>query len=165
MRGVQIGYLIDYPEYVPQLTQWLFEQWDFILGERNLETRIKQLREQMNRDELPIAWVAHGNGQLFGTAALRVDGPERREGLTPWLSRVIVSPHFRRRGIGAALCAHVEDEARSREIQLFICSRWTNKRGFHAWDGQYLARVFGASGPVTSCAGNSGPRNHVIQIR
>ena len=135
MRGVQIGYLIDYPEYVPQLAQWLFEQWDFILGERNPETRIKQLREQMNRDELPIAWVAHRNGQLFGTAALQVDGPEGREGLTPWLSRVIVSPHFRRLGIGAALCAHVEDEARSREIQtlyLFTLDKqaWFSRLGW-----------------------------------
>jgi hypothetical protein len=25
----------------------------------------------MNRDQLPIAWVAHANGQLLGTAALR----------------------------------------------------------------------------------------------
>src|SRR6266436_5067880 len=101
MHGVRISYLIEHPEYVPQLAQWLFEQWDFILGEKNPETRIEELREQMNRNELPIAWVAHGNGQLFGTAALRVDGPEAREELTPWLSRVIVGPHFRRRGIGA----------------------------------------------------------------
>ena len=165
MRDVRISHLIEHPEYVPQLAQWLFEQWDFILGKKNPETRIEKLTVQMNRDELPIAWVAHGNGQLFGTAALSVDGPEGREDLTPWLSGVFVGSHFRRRGIGAALCAHVEDEARSREIQLFICSRRTNKRGFHAWDGQYLARVFGASGPVTSCAGNSGSRNHVIQIR
>jgi pimeloyl-ACP methyl ester carboxylesterase len=32
MRGVQISYLIDYPEYIPQLAQWLFEQWGSILG-------------------------------------------------------------------------------------------------------------------------------------
>ena len=149
MHGVRISYLIEHPEYVPQLAQWLFEQWDFILGEKNPETRIEELREQMNRNELPIAWVAHGNGQLFGTAVFRVDGPEGREDLTPWLSGVFVGSHFRRRGIGAALCAHAEDEARSREIQALICSRWTNRRGFRAWDGQYLPRVFGTSGPVT----------------
>jgi len=32
---------------------------------------------------------------------------------------------------------------------LFTCSRWTNRHGFHASDGQYLARVFGTSGQVT----------------
>ena len=30
MRGVRISYLIEHPEYVPQLAQWLFEQWNFI---------------------------------------------------------------------------------------------------------------------------------------
>ena len=67
----------------------------------------------MNRDELPIAWVAHANGQLFGTAALRVHDLEGREDLTPWLGGVFVGSHFRRRGIGAALCATVKDEAGS----------------------------------------------------
>ena len=149
MRGVEISYLIEHPEYIPQLAQWLFEQWGHILDEKTPETRIEKLKAHMNRDELPIAWVAHGNGQLFGTAALRVDGPEGREHLTPWLSGVFVGSYFRRLGIGAGLCAHVEDEARCERYRLFICSRWTNRRGFHAWDGQYLARVFGASARVT----------------
>jgi N-acetylglutamate synthase-like GNAT family acetyltransferase len=135
MRGVRISYLIEHPEYVPQLAQWLFEQWDFIRDEKNPATRIKELKEHMNRDELPIAWVAHGNGQLFGTAALRVEGPEGRGDLTPWLSGVLVGSHFRRRGIGAALCATVEDEARSREIQtlyLFTLDKqaWFSRLGW-----------------------------------
>jgi hypothetical protein len=36
MRGVRISYLIENPEYIPQLAQWLFEQWATILGEKNL---------------------------------------------------------------------------------------------------------------------------------
>ena len=41
MRGVQISYLIDYPEYIPQLAQWLFEQWDSMLGEKTPEDESK----------------------------------------------------------------------------------------------------------------------------
>jgi hypothetical protein len=96
MRGVQINYLIDYPQYIPQLAQWLFEQWDSILGEKTPEARIKKLNAHMNRDELPIAWVAHVNGQLLGTASLRVHDLERREDLTPWLGGVFVGSQFRR---------------------------------------------------------------------
>jgi N-acetylglutamate synthase-like GNAT family acetyltransferase len=109
---------------------------DFIRGEKTPETRIEELREHMNRDKLSIACVAHGNGQLLETAALRLDGPEGCEELTPWLSGVFIDSHSRRWGIGAALCAHVEDEARSREIQAlypftldkqawFSCMGWT----------------------------------------
>jgi len=66
MRGVRISYLVEHPEYIPQLAQWLFEQWGSILGEETLEARIKKLKAHMNRDKLPIAWVAHANGQLLG---------------------------------------------------------------------------------------------------
>ena len=117
MRGVRISYLIDHPDYIPLLAQWLFEQWDAILGEKTTETRIKKLKAHMNRDQLPIAWVAHANGQLLGTAALRVHDLEEREDLTPWLGGVFVASQFRRRGLGAALCTTVEEAARSRGIQ------------------------------------------------
>src|SRR5207249_8057329 len=117
MRGVRISYLIEHPEYIPQLAQWLFEQWDSILGEKTPETRIKKLKAHMNRDKLPIAWVAHANGQLFGTAALRVHDLEEREDLTPWLGGVFVGSRVRRQGIGATLCTAVEDAARSRAIR------------------------------------------------
>src|SRR5258708_25458313 len=117
MHGVRITYLIDHPDYIPQLAQWLFEQWGAILGEKTHEARIKKLNAHMNRDQLPIAWVAHANGQLLGTAALRVHDLEERKDLTPWLGGVFVGAQFRRRGIGAALCTTVEEAARMRGMQ------------------------------------------------
>src|SRR5262252_711522 len=118
MRGIQISYLIECPEYIPQLAQWLFEQWDSILGEETPQARIKKLKAHMNRDQLPIAWVAHANGEVLGTAALRVHDLEGREDLTPWLGGVFVGSQFRRRGIGAALCATVERGAQSRGTEI-----------------------------------------------
>jgi predicted N-acetyltransferase YhbS len=135
MRAVRISYLIDHPEYIPELAQWLFEQWNSILGEKKPQARIRKLNAHMNRDTLPIAWVAHANGQLLGTAALRVRDLEGRDDLTPWLGGVFVGSAFRRRGIGAALCATVEDAARSRGIQtlyLFTLDKqaWYSRLGW-----------------------------------
>jgi GNAT superfamily N-acetyltransferase len=135
MHGVRISYLIDHPEYIPQLTQWLFEEWDAILGEKTTETRINKLNTHLSRDKLPIAWVAHARGRLLGTAALRVHDLEGREDLTPWLGGVFVGPQFRRRGIGATLCATVEDAARSRGVQtlyLFTLDKqaWYSRMGW-----------------------------------
>jgi GNAT superfamily N-acetyltransferase len=135
MRGVQISYLIEHPEYIQQLAQWLFEQWGPTLAEETPEARIKKLKAPMNRDKLPVAWVAHANGQLLGTAALRVHDLEGREDLTPWLGGVFVSSHFRRQGIGAALCATVEEGARSRAIDtlyLFTLDKqaWYSRLGW-----------------------------------
>src|ERR1041385_4998794 len=103
MPEFQISYLIEYPQYIPKLAQWLFEEWSAILGEKTLETRIGKLNAHMNRDQLPIAWIAHADGELLGTAALRVHDLEGREDLTPWLGGVYVGKQFRRRGIGQAL--------------------------------------------------------------
>ena len=135
MRGVRISYLVEHPEYIPQLAQWLFEEWDSILGEKTPEARTKKLKAHLNRDKLPIAWVAHSNDQLLGTAALRVHDLQGREDLTPWLGGVFVGSHFRRRGIGAALCATVEDAARSRGIHtlyLFTLDKqaWYSRLGW-----------------------------------
>jgi predicted N-acetyltransferase YhbS len=135
MRGARISYLVEHPEYIALLAQWLFEEWRSFLGEETLEARIKKLQAHMNRDKLPIAWVAHANGQLLGTAALRVHDLEGREDLTPWLGGVFVGSQFRRSGIGAALCATVEDAARSRAIQtlyLFTLDRqaWYARLGW-----------------------------------
>lgn len=41
MRGVRISYLIEYPEYVPELAQWLSEQYNFIPGEKTLKLEWK----------------------------------------------------------------------------------------------------------------------------
>jgi len=135
MRGTRISYLIDHPEFIPQLAQWLFEHWGTILGEKTVEARIEKLKTHLNQDKLPIAWVAHAKGQLFGTAALRVHDLEGREDLTPWLGGVFVGPDVRHQGIGTLLCATVANEARLRGIEtlyLFTLDRqaWYARLGW-----------------------------------
>jgi predicted N-acetyltransferase YhbS len=137
MDGVEISYLVDHPEYIPQLGEWLFEQWGSILGEATPAARIKKLKAHLNRDELPIAWVAHANGEVLGTAALRVHDLEDRQDLTPWLGGVLVGSQFRRQGIGEALCAAVEKQARLRGIAtlyLFTLNleAWYSRQGWKA---------------------------------
>ena len=135
MSTIQIGYLVDHTEYLPQLAQWQFEEWDSILGEKSLEPRITKLKTHLHRDELPIAWVAHANGILLGSAALRVHDIEGHEDLTPWLGGVIVGSQFRRQGIGAALCATVEEKARAlgtETLYLFTLDKqqWYSRMGW-----------------------------------
>ena len=156
MRGFRISYLIDCPEYIPQLARWLFDHWGTILDEKTVDARIDKLKAHLNRDKLPIAWVAHADGQLFGTAALRVHDLEGHEELTPWLGGVFVSPDFRRQGLGATLCATVEDAARARKIQalyLFTLDKqaWYSRLGWrvlgpcvwHERRGEIMCKMLG----------------------
>lgn len=135
MHGLRINYLVDHPEYIPQLAEWLFEEWGHLLGEQTLEPRIRKLHAHMNRDKLPIAWVAHANGQVLGTAALRIHDLAGREDLTPWLGGVFVGPELRRQGIGEALCATVEQAAQTRgtnTLYLFTQNKqaWYSRLGW-----------------------------------
>src|SRR6266849_9443684 len=132
---MQISYLADHPEFIPVLAPAIVEHWRAVLPEETIERRIIKLQKHANKDTLPIGWVAHADGQVFGTAALRVHDLEGREDLTPWLGGVFVGLHFRRQGIGAALCAAVENGARSRGIRtlyLFTLDKpaWYSRLGW-----------------------------------
>ena len=149
MRGVRISYLVDYPECVPQLAPWLFEHWGPILDEQTPDARIEKLEAHMNRDKLPIAWVAHIDGQLVGTAALRVHDLEGREDLTPWLGGVFVASRFVARGS----VLHFVRPSRMRlgraASRHCICSRSTRRPGIRVWAGQWWVRAFGTSAAAT----------------
>jgi predicted N-acetyltransferase YhbS len=125
---VEISYLADRPEFAPRLAAGLLEQWHKITPGLTLADRIEKLEAHLNRKELPIAWVAHAEGQPVGTAALRVHDLEGREDLTPWLGGVWVVPAHRNKGLGSALCAVVEEKTRAmgyNELFLFTLDRQT----------------------------------------
>lgn len=105
---MKITYLADAAELVGQLVPGLLEHWRAVVPEDTAEARMQRFRAHMNRDVLPIAWLAHQGGQAAGTASLRVSDLPGREDLTPWLGGVYVAPAFRGRGIASALCRTVE---------------------------------------------------------
>jgi N-acetylglutamate synthase-like GNAT family acetyltransferase len=108
--SMKISYLADYPKFIPILAPEIVAYWRNVLPEETVERRIAKLRSHMNKDNLPIAWVAHSNDEVFGTAALRIHDLASREELTSWLAGVFVRKEYRRRGITSALCSVVEQK-------------------------------------------------------
>ena len=119
---MRISYLADQPALAEQLIPELLEHWKTVRPEDTAESRNAKFRAHLNRDTLPIAWVAHDGGKVLGTAALRATDLEGREDLSPWLGGVFVRPQFRNRGIASSLCRVVELKAhrlRAKTIHLF----------------------------------------------
>jgi len=147
---VEISYLADHPEFISALAPWMFEHWRPILAQETLEARTAKFQAHLNRSRLPIAWVAHSESQVFGTAALRVHDLPGREDLTPWLGGVYVAPQFRGRGIGTALCKAAEQKAKSLletpTLYLFTLDKqeWYRNLGWVC-----LSRIFGVTVRVT----------------
>jgi predicted N-acetyltransferase YhbS len=108
---VQIDFLADRPDDLETLVVPMFEYWQRVPTDDTLAARRARLRGHLNRSELPIAWVAHDNGAVLGTAALRANDLAEHPLLTPWLSGVFVFPEHTGRGVGTALCRHVELQA------------------------------------------------------
>jgi N-acetylglutamate synthase-like GNAT family acetyltransferase len=144
---MNISFLADYPEFIETLAPLVAEHWRPILTQETSETRAAKFRTHLKYDSLPLAWVAHSETQVFGTAALRMHDLPGHENLTPWLGGVYVTPEFRNRGVGTALCSSVEQQAKElfgiSTLYLFILDRqaWYKKLGWSmfepcAWCGR-----------------------------
>ncbi len=137
---MEISYLADRPEFIEILAPWIVEHWRPFLLEETLESRIEKLRAHLNKEELPIAFVAHSGSEVYGTAALRVHDLPGREDLTPWLGGVFVGEAFRGKGIGTRLCAAVEEKAKSmfsdRPMYLFTLDKqsWYQGMGWSFYE-------------------------------
>jgi N-acetylglutamate synthase-like GNAT family acetyltransferase len=114
---MRISYLADVPDLAEQLVPGLLDHWRYVFPNHTASDRIAKFELHRNRDDLPIAWIAHEGTTAIGTAALRVHDLEGREDLSPWLGGVYVQPSHRRRGIASELCRVVETKAHDLGIE------------------------------------------------
>ena len=116
-----ISLLADLPHLSEKLVGPYIDEWRSISPDETADDRAARFRSYMNRDQLPIAWVAADGDEAMGIAALREYDLPGREDLTPWLATVFVRPEFRGRGVASALCRRVEAGARRLGIaQLYL---------------------------------------------
>ena len=118
---VSIELLIDHPETIPQLVQWFEAEWAPYYGPDGPGVAKTDLRESANRDELPIALVSLQDGQVCGTAALKIESVTTHSHLSPWLAALLVGPEYRDQGISRLLIAAVEDLAREMGFKELYC--------------------------------------------
>src|SRR5215469_16254261 len=103
---MQIDYLADRPEFIPDVARWHHEEWSYIRPGDTIEARTVRLRAECGRGEMPTTFVAYSGSTLFGTAMLLAHDMDSRMDLTPWLAGVFVVPDYRRQGIASTLISH-----------------------------------------------------------
>ena len=109
---MKIVLLIERPDLAAQVAAWGFAEWGHLNPGQTLPQREARIREKMNVDRVPVAFVAlDDDGRIAGTASLIFDDLEG-DPRNPWLASVFVPPGQRRKGIASALVAVVEDAAR-----------------------------------------------------
>ncbi len=117
-QDITIGYLADYPEWVPVIAGWFYEQWyDLYINRsmtlKNVENRIA---DNCNYDKIPLILVAIIDDKVIGTIGLKQCDMDIRKELSPWLAGLYVATEHRCNGIGSLLIEALIEKARALDI-------------------------------------------------
>jgi predicted N-acetyltransferase YhbS len=108
---VKVEYLADHPAHLPTVAAWQQAQFGYLTPSATLEDRTERLRQQLQKEALPTAFIAlSDSGALLGSAGI-LPATITHKHLTPWLSSVYVPGEFRGKGIASALSLRALAEA------------------------------------------------------
>ena len=136
--NIAIAYLANCPELVDELARLSWEEWQEVYKQRQqtLQDSLKNYRERMNTDRLPLTLVAVrarlavNCRELVGMVSLKFHDMDTRPDLDPWLGGLLVLPEWRNCGVGTMLMHRATEEARRLNVpQLYL---WT-----HTAEGLY----------------------------
>src|SRR4029077_14266478 len=136
--AIAIDYLANCPEFLDALAQLSWKEWQEIYQQREqtLDDCLKNYRERLNSDRLPLTLVAVRAGlavncrELVGMVSLKYHDMDSRPDLDPWLGGRLVLPDWGNHGVGTMLMPRAPEEARRLKVpRLYL---WT-----HSADGLY----------------------------
>jgi GNAT superfamily N-acetyltransferase len=143
--NIAIDYLANCPELIEELARLSWNEWLEIYQQRKqtLQHSVKNYRERMNTDRLPLTLVAvrarHGHSltepslnsrELVGMVSRKFHDMDTRPDLDPWLGGLFVLPKWRNCGVGTMLMHRATEEARRLNVpRLYL---WT-----HTAEGLY----------------------------
>lgn len=110
-----ISPLADLPDAIRTLANWFYAEWHVFDG-RSIECIAKQLSGNLNRDSIPITFIAHHNSELLGSVSLDLFDLPSFDYLSPWLASLYVHAPFRGQGVGRGLVCHLQHFASSHGI-------------------------------------------------
>ena len=106
---MDIELLADHSESIPMLAEWYESEWEPYYGVTGPGDARSDLESRLNRDEIPIGFVAMLNGEVYGVAALDRD---TATGLTPSIVGLLVGSSQRGQGVATDLLRAAESLAK-----------------------------------------------------
>jgi GNAT superfamily N-acetyltransferase len=107
-----------------------------LLGDLGYPAGEEQAVERIERIAAdPWTWliVAEVDGEIAGLAGLHVQNLVERDDVGAEVAALVVSPRFRRRGVGQTLMEALEDEARARGSRYLVLNTAHRRSDAHAF--------------------------------
>jgi GNAT superfamily N-acetyltransferase len=141
--NIAIDSLANCPEFVGELARLCWKEWQEVYEQRKqtLDHSLKNYRERMNTDRLPLTLVAVHSGELVGMVSLKFHDMDTRPDLDPWLGGLLVLPEWRNRGVGTMLMLRATEQARRLNVpRLYL---WTHsaEKLYHKLGWQVVERT------------------------
>ena len=96
---MEIHYLADFAEAIPQLATWFRAEWPDEIG---VDAEQGFLR-CTNTDQIPVGFVAAEDGKPVGTVQLLSTSVSSHTHLKPWIGGLYVDASWRHRGVATRL--------------------------------------------------------------
>ncbi len=108
---LNIVFLADLPELLPEVAQWYFDEWGHFLEDPSTNSFIPRLQGCLNKDSFPLVILALKNGELLGAAQIKLHQMSIYPDKEHWLAGVYVKPTHRGKNISSALLNELDSIA------------------------------------------------------
>lgn len=145
---LRVAYLADHPQVVRPLAVAFAREWPQHYAGREISSVQEEFAPRLQRDRLPLAFVALDKNDVVGTVTLGGPALTEREGLQPWVTGLWVDRRCRRRGIGRALIEAVDDAARKLGLTVIYAGTDSAAEAFAAWGWETLETLEDRTPPM-----------------
>lgn len=133
--------LADHPQAVRPLAVAFAREWPEHYAGRDPASIQEEFTPRLQRDRLPMAFVALDKNDVVGTVTLGGPAVPGREELQPWVSGLWVDRRCRRRGIGRALMEAVEAAAGRLGHSVIYAGTDSAAEAFAAWGWETVETI------------------------
>lgn len=111
---IQISYLADRTDAIAQVGRWYQQEWESLWTPDTFSGWFNVGVERASYSSLPLAFIAHSQGELLGAAGLDAEAfmPELNHIPGPWLSGLYAEKGERMRDVQTMLVWQILETAR-----------------------------------------------------
>lgn len=91
MKNIRIENLADYPEYIEEVINWIYNEW----GNNNIKYWSSWIRNSINKKGIPQTFIVLVDDELAGTYSLWRCDLQSRQDLFPWFGGLYVNEKYR----------------------------------------------------------------------